>query len=59
VSVVETQIFCLIEAKIMPKTRKQKEHSVQTLDEKLSQSKSLVFANFSGLKVKDATKLRT
>jgi len=42
----------------MPKTRKQKEHSVQTLDEKLSQSKSLVFANFSGLKVKDATKLR-
>ena len=42
----------------MPKTRKQKELSVQTLDEKLAQSKSLVFANFSGLKVKDATRLR-
>ena len=42
----------------MPKTRKQKELTIQTLDEKLGKAKSLVFANFSGLKVKDATKLR-
>jgi len=42
----------------MPKTKKQKELSVQSLDEKLANSKSLVFANFSGLKVKDATVLR-
>jgi len=42
----------------MPKTRTQKEESVKSLTDKLTRAKSVVFANFAGLKAKDIQKLR-
>jgi len=42
----------------MPKSKSQKEQTVKNLEETIQKSKSLVFANFSGLKVKAATQLR-
>ncbi len=42
----------------MAKTRVQKEQNVQALSEQLKNAKSLVFANFQGLKVKESEELR-
>lgn len=42
----------------MAKTRVQKEQNVQTLSEQFKNAKSLVFANFQGLKVKESEELR-
>lgn len=42
----------------MPKTREQKEKAMQTLVETMKQSKSVVFANFQGLKVSESEELR-
>lgn len=42
----------------MAKTRQEKEVSVQTLVDNIKTSKSLVFANFQGLKVKESEELR-
>jgi len=42
----------------MAKTKKQKEQEIKTLQEKLNKSKSVVFANYEGLKVKDVETLR-
>ena len=42
----------------MPKTRQKKEAVVKDYTEKLGQAKGLVFANFSGLKVKEIETLR-
>ena len=42
----------------MPKTRQKKEAVVKDYTEKLGQAKGLVFANFSGLKVKEIEALR-
>lgn len=50
--------FFINKLKTMPKTRAQKEEIVKNLVEKLQKSKSAVFANFGGLKVQDAEKLR-
>lgn len=42
----------------MAKTRKQKEESVADLTEKLSKAKSVVFANYQGLKMSQLSDLR-
>lgn len=42
----------------MPKTRKQKEETVASLSEKLGRMRSMVFANYEGLLVKDIEALR-
>ncbi len=42
----------------MPKTRQQKEQTVTELTDKLSATKSVVFATFTGLKVSDVNALR-
>lgn len=42
----------------MPKTKLRKEQDIQTLSQKLNSAKSVVFANFFGLKVKDTDELR-
>ncbi len=42
----------------MPKTRAQKEVAMQALVDTLKQSKSVVFANFQGLKVSESEELR-
>jgi large subunit ribosomal protein L10 len=42
----------------MPKTRQQKENIVQDLQEKLSQAKAVVFADYYGLTVKEMEDLR-
>lgn len=42
----------------MAKTRSQKEELVKSFAEKLTRAKSVVFANFRGLKVKEAVLLR-
>lgn len=42
----------------MPKTRQQKEVTVGQLTDSLKQTKSVVFATFSGLKVSDVNQLR-
>lgn len=42
----------------MPKTRKQKETVVQNLAEKLKRMRSIVFANYEGLTVKEVEELR-
>ncbi|MFA6427067.1 MAG: 50S ribosomal protein L10 [Candidatus Magasanikbacteria bacterium] len=42
----------------MAKTRQQKEQSLEQLSAALQKSKSAVFANFQGLKVKDSEELR-
>ncbi len=42
----------------MPKTREQKEQTMQILVDTLKQSKSVVFANFQGLKVSESEELR-
>jgi len=42
----------------MAKTRKKKEELVKDLNEKIKDSKSLIFANFDGLKVKEVEELR-
>jgi len=43
----------------MPKTREQKKQEIEDLVKKLQDNKSVVFANYSGLKVKDTEDLRT
>ncbi|KKQ66061.1 MAG: 50S ribosomal protein L10 [Candidatus Daviesbacteria bacterium GW2011_GWA2_38_24] len=42
----------------MPKTREQKEHSVQELTDKLAKSKSVVFTNYKGLTMGQLSGLR-
>ncbi len=42
----------------MSKTRKQKEESVASLTEKLRKMRSVIFANYEGLSVKDIEELR-
>jgi len=42
----------------MAKTREQKETALQTLIDQLKKAKSVVFANFQGLRVKDTDELR-
>lgn len=42
----------------MPKTRTQKEEQVKSLSEKLSKAKSLVFADYRGLTMKQLSELR-
>jgi large subunit ribosomal protein L10 len=42
----------------MPKTRGQKEQAMQALTDAVKQSKSVVFANFQGLKVSESEELR-
>lgn len=42
----------------MPKTREQKEQAFSILVDSMKQSKSVVFANFQGLKVKESEELR-
>jgi large subunit ribosomal protein L10 len=42
----------------MPKTKQQKQETVASLSAGLKQSKSVVFANFQGLKVSEAEELR-
>lgn len=42
----------------MPKSKSQKEQIIKDLQDKLHKSKSMVFANFDGLKVADATELK-
>lgn len=42
----------------MPKTKIQKQETVKTLTDGLKTAKSVVFANFQGLKVKEAEELR-
>jgi large subunit ribosomal protein L10 len=42
----------------MAKTRQQKETEVKNLSDKLTQTKSIVFADFKGLKVSETTTLR-
>ena len=42
----------------MAKTRIQKEESIKNLVEQIKQSKSVVFANFQGLKVSESEELR-
>lgn len=42
----------------MPKTRQEKEKVINDLIDKFSRFKSLIFVNFSGMKVKDITQLR-
>ena len=42
----------------MPKTRQEKEEAVKDLTEKVKNSKSLVFVDFDGLKVKEIEALR-
>ena len=42
----------------MPKTRIQKQETVQSLEEGLKTAKAVVFANFQGLKVSEAEELR-
>lgn len=42
----------------MPKTKQQKQETVASLSNGLKQSKSVVFANFQGLKVSEAEELR-
>jgi large subunit ribosomal protein L10 len=42
----------------MAKTRQQKEESVNSLVNKIKESKSVVFANFQGLKVSESEELR-
>ena len=43
----------------MPKTKAQKEQEVKELKEKLGKTKSIVFANFDGLKVSEVDELRS
>ncbi len=43
----------------MPKTRQQKEEQVKKLSEKLSQAKSVVFADYKGLSMKQLSELRS
>ena len=43
----------------MPKTKEQKKQQVESLTQKLQDNKSVVFANYYGLKVKDTEVLRT
>lgn len=50
---VETQIF------YMPKTRAQKQDIVSSLANDLGEQKSMVFVDFTGLKVKDMAELRS
>ena len=42
----------------MSKTRKQKEETVASLKDKLSRMRSVIFANYEGLPVKDVEALR-
>ncbi len=42
----------------MPKTKQQKETAINDLVEKIKESKSLIFINFKGLKVKEIEELR-
>ncbi|MBU1180196.1 50S ribosomal protein L10 [Patescibacteria group bacterium] len=42
----------------MPKTKEQKKQQVEKLTQKLQDSKSVVFANYNGLKVKETEALR-
>jgi large subunit ribosomal protein L10 len=42
----------------MPKTKDQKKEILQTLEDKLSRSKSIVFSGFNALEVKDNEELR-
>ncbi|PIR67045.1 MAG: 50S ribosomal protein L10 [Parcubacteria group bacterium CG10_big_fil_rev_8_21_14_0_10_36_14] len=42
----------------MPKTKEQKKQEVEILVQKLQDNKSVVFANYNGLKVKDTEALR-
>lgn len=42
----------------MPKTKEQKKQEVEKLAQKLQDNKSVVFANYNGLKVKDTEALR-
>lgn len=42
----------------MPKTRQEKEQVVDTLVEKINSAKSVIFANFQGLKVSESEELR-
>lgn len=43
----------------MPKTKETKKQDLEILENKLNDSKSVIFANFFGLKVKDTEALRT
>jgi len=42
----------------MPKTKQQKEEAVKMLSDNIKNAKSVVFANFQGLKVKESEELR-
>ena len=42
----------------MPKTKEQKKQQIENLTQKLQDNKSVVFANYFGLKVKDTEELR-
>ncbi|MBU4422055.1 50S ribosomal protein L10 [Candidatus Parcubacteria bacterium] len=42
----------------MPKTKEQKKHQIDKLIKKLQDNKSVVFANYNGLKVKETEALR-
>jgi len=42
----------------MPKTREQKKKELEVINQKLDESKSVVFSNFFGLKVKDVEEFR-
>ena len=42
----------------MPKTKQQKEEAVKLLSDNIKNAKSVVFANFQGLKVKESEELR-
>lgn len=42
----------------MPKSKRQKEEIIKNLDDKLNKSRSIVFIDYKGLKVKELDKLR-